>query len=308
MRTFFPFVLTLTLAACGSSSTASPCNTDSGVLLEAGNNAHSPADATKAADVTKTGVGFSLHYSHPAVPPGAERVWCLDVPSPVSGEVKISGWKVTRAFAHHVNLYVRKTAANYSVPAPCAIGPANEQLLFDETAPSINFQFPAGTAIRVASNARYLFEVHELNTTDASVTTDATVDVMTTTASTQDIEALLLFFPTIVVPAGMTKTLSGSCSAPSALRLLGLTSHSHAHDVQVTASVGGTPIYSSTTWAEPSITYYDRDVAAGTPFNWTCAIQNTLPTVIQNCVSRDTCEMCELLGWAVMANQWTCQR
>ncbi len=117
---------------------------------------------------------------------------------------------------------------------------------------------------------------------------------------------MVLYIPKLSVPAGSTATISGSCKAPEALELLALTSHSHVHSTRVSGAVDGTEVYSSTSWAEPATVPLAISVAVGSALSWSCTVANSTTRTLGYCNERDTCEMCELIGWAAMAKPWGC--
>jgi len=250
-----------------------------------------------------------LHYRDP-VDPGVEGVKCIDVPGPAQ-DTWVTGWHVERhSGTHHVGVAIRRVGAPYLTPTKCSLDPAIDEGILLSTQPVLDFTLPGGAAILVPAGASLIIETHELNSAPEPVEASVDFKLHTTAKPERSAYLLALLAGGTNVPPATTKTLTSTCYAPRDLQILALTSHTHAHSTAVTATLNGKAVYSSTTWAEPAAPTFDPPllVKMGDAMTWSCTVANTTAATLTQCQNRDTCEMCEVLGYAIMPAPWDCRK
>lgn len=295
------YLLPLLLVACTSALPSS---------IELDGSASPIVDATSpTADASLMSPDILLHYRD-TVAPGIEDVKCVDIPGPAR-DSWVTGWHVERhSGAHHAAVSLRLVGNQYTTPTKCSTDPASSKGLLLSTQPMLDFTLPGGAAILVPAGSSFIVETHELNTEAEPIEASVDFALHTTTDPGPVANLFVLIASGSNIPPAATKTLIASCPSPRDVEVLAITSHSHAHSTLVTGKVDGVMRYSSTTWAEPLAQVFDPPlpVKAGSTVTWACTVNNTTAATLTQCQNRDTCEMCELIGWAIMPETWSCRK
>lgn len=237
--------------------------------------------------------------------PGFEGGACVGVSAPTLEEEWIDAWHVTLAFAHHVNVWFVAPPGNIdtfcgSVASFAKEGPA---FIIDAARAESSEHAPSGGAIRIPSGSRYAFDVHTLNTTTETATSEITVDLELVPPSTVEIYPGTLNALNFSVPASSDATLSFSCEISPDVQLAWMSSHTHGFTSAISAEADGAEVYRSTTWRDPVVRTFEPPLAPKR-ITWTSEIRNTLPTLLTFGPSRDKNEMSTIYLMTLGAREW----
>jgi hypothetical protein len=249
-----------------------------------------------------------LTYTAPA-DAGFEGFACVGVSEPTEREEWIGSWHATLEFAHHVNLWYIAPPTSVdtfceSVATFAKDGPA---FVLDSAQPDSVASVPAGGAIRIPAGSRYAFDLHVLNTTTDSVTSNITVDLNLVPPSPVEVFPGTLTAENFSIDPMSQKTLSWSCDIPSDVRIAWMSSHTHGFTQSIAVEADGQEVYRSTNWSDPLARVFDPPITPGT-LRWESDIVNNLPTTLEYGPSRDKNEMSDILVMTLGAREWCVQR
>lgn len=174
---------------------------------------------------------------------------------------------------------------------------ANGTPVVDDLPPGVAFVIPARTVL--------LMNTHYLNATDATIQTDARINLYTLDRSEVQQEAGILFWynPIIYAPSGQTSRAQEVCPIRKDINLLNAQSHMHKRGVGYVAKerdamgVEQGELYSTTEWEEVELRRFSpsRPLKAGQTVDFACDYDNrTDHDIIQGLATTD--EMCMFIG------------
>jgi hypothetical protein len=113
----------------------------------------------------------------------------------------------------------------------------------------------------------------------------------------------------MAIPAHTATTYSGAASPLKDMTIVAMASHTHAATTEERASYGGSVVYRSDNWEEPTEGYFNSTTAplvvkAGTTLSWACDINNTTDGVLRYSDHALTAEMCNLTGFVKGTTPW----
>jgi hypothetical protein len=321
-------------------------------------------------DAPPADLGFQLHfgptnYDDPAavapyvLKPGDEQVLCENMTSPnTSDQFYIEYHAHLRRGTHHMITYASFT--NPTTPADgtmqvcngmdpsfhfifgsqAALGPAGGVL--DVPLPGKVAPEDQGLAAKLPASTKLVVEMHYVNTTESSLLAEGWTNVLYSPAA--DVKGLLdpIFFIGglgMNVPPHSTQTVTAagcglSDAQGDALRIVGLTGHTHAMSTQFTAFVdrqsgSHDAIYDSFNWQEPLNAEFntvktnpplgstsnqdgaisgDLTLKRGDSLSWQCEVNNTLDTSLKFDNEAYKAEMCNVFGFVTpgTGEPWNC--
>lgn len=171
--------------------------------------------------------------------------------------------------------------------------------------PGLLDELPEGVAVAIDPGAVLLMSTHYLNATPEPIEVDARINLYAIPKEEVVAEAGVLYFnnPIIRVPAHGEATARMRCPVSKDISIVSLQSHMHSRGVRFAAHLAGeaaaanAEIYSTTSWKEPPVAYFDPPLAitAGQAIEYRCDYQSSAPhDVIHGLTEAD--EMCQLIG------------
>lgn len=315
MRALF-IVVALFLAACSGGEAGS------GALgpgaLDDGGRLPDVVSAPPAADAAPNRVAYSFHYPPLTIQPGQEGVSCLDFKGP-DHDVWVRGWHATTKMIHHVNISKRTSGTPFTVPTRCPSGAADVSTgVLGITQPDTTEMLDAapeyrGVYMRLAAGMNLIWDVHYLNATAKPA--EATIDIDFYEAE-ERITAVngfsLSAARSLLVPPGVTQTLTYTCPSPASdFKLMSITAHVHAHNTATSVSVNGKEVYLSNDWASPLVKPFDSlhggelVIKPTDKVTWSCTIANTTSSNLRWANEVNTGEMCIVYGLG-LGPGWSC--
>lgn len=253
-------------------------------------------------------VAFILTFAPDApVATGDEGVHCLDIPGPAE-DTWVSGWRVRKQGAHHVNVWRRKpggATTPWTTVSPCAGGWGRGTFILDSSKPDLIETLPEGTAMLIPGGSSLIFDVHYVNTTEAPLDERITVDFFDGTDHDTEASGLLWFggagaVGPLDLGPGQEKTVTFSPTLPlhADNEILTLMGHEHAHGISETVMVDGAEVYRSDNWAEPPVLSTSVHVGTESKVSWSCTFRNDGTGVVQWGSRVADTEMCQVFGLA----------
>jgi hypothetical protein len=305
-RTASPLISLLVLAACGGGTNTSHPADASG----SGN-----PDGAVAPDAPPlVGTKYSVSWGPVDVAPGQEDTRCIVVNLKNPTAVKIHQiHNVLGPSSHHLIVYrdgvdtVESLTPTHCTPfaGTLTANAATSPLMITQKKDDA-LTLPDGVAYSLVASQMLRLEMHFINTTDATVTLNATSDFYAVPDSTIQNEADFLFIgtPDISLAPGATSTVSEFFTMPSSLagaNFFAITGHTHQYGtdmhVESAPSTTGakTSVYAPSpfVWSEPATTTHNPTftVPAGGGFQFTCGYHNTSAAQV-NFGESATAEMC----------------
>jgi hypothetical protein len=249
-------------------------------------------DASTDHTVTLTMSSFTMQ-------PGDEVTKCQDFANPLGAEIDVREIESHMTpGAHHMLLKPGRSVD--SQLADCVVGVSASDTtpaVYGAQVPDNQLTFPAGVGIRVPADQGFHVQAHYLNSTDAPITVTVEIVLHLADPGTITMEAGVVQFSNqnLTIPPGPPNTtIAKTCSVPSDMYLLSVTSHMHTHGVDFTADTNGTMLFESTTWNAPMPRFFDPPfpLSAGQNVTFACTYENDTGAPIQFGNSAVTNEMC----------------
>jgi hypothetical protein len=240
---------------------------------------------------------FRLSWGPVTVDPGVERTECIILD--VGNDTPIDVHRIHNTLglgSHHLVVYRDNAATAPTGLYPCAPF-ASSVSSNGNTAPMMITQkhdeelvLPEGVAYHLAAHQLLRLEVHYLNSTDAPLTIEASVELDTTTdvPITEHADFLFIGTPDIHLGPGETTTVDAFFTPPerlAAANYFAITGHTHQYGTNVTVGYGAdstatmTPVYDldDFRWSDPETVVHTPafQVPAGGGFQLTCEYTNT---------------------------------
>jgi hypothetical protein len=242
---------------------------------------------------------LTLTMSPFVVPAGSEVYRCQNFANPFGAEAAFDAIESHMSVgSHHLAVFYRDGIADGPVEACSGLefsaGPFGTQLRDDKV------QYPPGIAAGIAPNQGIRLNAHYLNLTSTDFSPTVVVKFHRVDPGAQYQRAGLFTMTNlkIDVPPLQSKTISVDCTAPSNMNLLSVTSHMHSHGVAFRSFVAGEPLYTSSTWDDPSRQFFDpvRTIKMGDNVHFECDFVNGTDMPLTFGETARTDEMCVLLG------------
>lgn len=251
---------------------------------------------------------FALTFPDAPVQPGDEGIECLDVLGP-KDDTWVSGWRVTRSGAHHVNLWLRTAGYGYPRMTVGACDAHSRQFVFSSSQPDLTEALPNGTALLIPGASVLTFEVHYLNPGQEIAQARASVEFYQAASHEREVSGMSWHrsSTSLYVPPGGTKTVTFSPPLGWETEVVSIQGHMHAHGTLETVTVDGSEVYRSENWADPPLIHPELHLTPQSEIRWSCTYVNDTATHIGWGNAAQTQEMCEVLGlstgphWEVQA-------
>ena len=161
--------------------------------------------------------------------------------------------------------------------------------------------YPAGIAAQLRSTQGFHVQMHYLNTTMSPLTVELEVVVFKSAAGTTTQHAGVFFLNNLSgmnVPAHSVKTVTASYTFKIPVKLLYATGHLHKYDNNLIATLGGQPLFDTTSWDATPFKKFtpEVDVPVGTTVTWSCEVNNTTDGTLTFGESALTNNMCIFNG------------
>jgi hypothetical protein len=238
------------------------------------------------------------------VEPGVERTECVVVDLGNETAIDVHRFHNTLALGSHHLVVYRDNEATGPSPAPFECTPfAGTVSSSAARAPMMITQkhdeelvLPPGVAYHLEPHQMIRLEIHYINTTDAPLSIDASVELDTTTTEPIENHADFLFIgtPDISLPPGAHTSVEAFFRPPETLadaQYFAITGHTHQYGVDV--RVGYAPdrdVAPTSVYAPDPFRWNDPDTAVHTPafqvptgggFAFTCEYMNTSTETVE---------------------------
>jgi hypothetical protein len=246
--------------------------------------------------------GIQLALVHPLAP-GEEIHWCKYVVLDRAIDVGRFEHAYTEG-SHHVIAYTTPfTAATVPLQGDfdCE-GGANQTFNgvgYVGATPVGELALPDGVGLHFDAGAVVLLEGHYLNPTDAPLEGEVALNLFDTgSPPTQQAGTLFFYDNNIYVPANGSATARMHCEIPQPINVISLLSHMHSRGIRYQAKANDIQILATDDWLnpEPMVLGTPMQLAAGTSIDYFCEFKDTTGTAVMEGPSKDTNEMCMLIG------------
>ncbi len=240
--------------------------------------------------VTLVSTSFTLN-------PGDEVFKCQDFANPFNGsDVDIKEWDSHMTpGSHHLLAFYKANATDVPLADcnPLQFGP----VAFGAQIPDASLVFPATIGSLLQGTNGFHVQMHYLNTTMQPFDVHVTVTMHKAMPGEVTQHAGIYFMNNasgIHVKAGATEDITASYTFKQPVNLLSAFAHMHKFSNSMTATIGGQPLYNTTSWDNSTVTLLSpaMPVAVGTTVTWTCNVTNTtggLLTFGESAINNDMC-------------------
>jgi hypothetical protein len=294
---WMPLVCALGVTGCKNSAS----NTDGGAPTGDMTSLFAD-DGPRSTDLAGTSSDtVTLQLTPFTVPAGTEVYKCQNFKNPFGGaavEVKEFESHMTSG-SHHLLLFYKASATDDPIEDCSGLEFAASP--YGSQRPDDGIRYPDGVAALVPGANGFRLQAHYLNTTQQPI--DASVKVVFHLALPGTItdHASVLFFNNtdIYIPSGSTPVpQTKTCTVSQDINLIMATSHMHQHGISFTATSGGTTIFQTTQWSDPTPAMFAPPLVlkAGSQVTFTCTYMNDTGAPLYFGESALTNEMCILSG------------
>ena len=182
------------------------------------------------------------------------------------------------AGSHHLLLFYKDNAVDSDV-VPCN-GLEFSPTPYGAQQPDAQVVYPDGIGALIKGTQGFHLNMHYLNATEKDLQASVKILLHKSAAGTVTQHAGLFFFndvSQIMVGPGQKRTVSATCTFPSAVNLLYGVAHMHRFSTNMTAVMNGTMLYTTDQWDASPLKRFDPaiPVTAGTDLTWSSTIDNT---------------------------------
>jgi hypothetical protein len=296
------FVLA-TLAACGGTAPA-------------GDDTVDPLPDASYVEPAKR--GFQVVSKEIDILPGQEITYCYYFRTPNTEPMAIKKWKsVMTPGSHHMIMF---TTATELMPegtvsaANCGFGGGGSVnntpvWTFAAQIPEFELELPTNDgngkplAQDIAPNTPAFFQMHYLNTTDATIKVHVTLDAEALPVGVDYTKtaAYVTYNDDLEIP-GMTNNVvqSKTCNVPANVKFWSMSTHSHKQAVRTEVMSGNTVAFESTDWEHPGAQNWMSNPFfsfANNQLTFSCTYNNPTSRTITAGDSAATDEMCMATGY-----------
>jgi Copper type II ascorbate-dependent monooxygenase, C-terminal domain len=273
-----------------------------------------PAVAAEAAPRT-----VRVRTSRFTVAPRTEREVCQVVKVPLRAAIEVDQIAVTmpstaQYASHHFAIFLYTGSDDETLPTEpfdargCVGGMGGQgvsPILAFVQQPRQRIRFPRGVGITLRPGQRLLLNSHYVNGGDAAANVAARVTFRAARRGSivHHVRTFELGTADILVPPGMAGGASASWTAPLAMNVISLTSHSHKHTTSATIDVvraagDSEQLLVTLDWANPTVERFvpPRRLEPGDALRWTCDYLNTTDELLHFGLRADD-EMCFATGF-----------
>lgn len=251
--------------------------------------------------VTVTGDTAIITMTPFQVPKYTEAYMCQTFANPFGADVEIAKFHSSMSpGSHHLLVLYEDNATNGALQSCSGLtfGP----MPYGAQQPEAEVVYPDGVAALVKANQGFNLVSHYLNATPNDMTAHVQLVLHRAQPGTVTQHAGVFFFNNIsalLPPAGgvppmTTKTITASYTTKIPMNVLYAIGHMHQRTQSLTATYGGTTLYTSDSWDNSPYQRYDPTVMlpAGTTIQWSCTIVNDTADTLTFGESAQTNEMC----------------
>jgi hypothetical protein len=233
---------------------------------------------------------------------GAEVYMCQTFANPFGADAEIAKFHSSMSAGSHHLLVLYDDNAQDGALTPCS-GLTFGPMPYGAQQPEAEVAYPDGVAALIKANQGFQLVSHYLNATPNPITANVQVVLTRAAPGTITQHAGVFFFNNISalapqagggVPPMTTKTITASYTTTIPMNVLYALGHMHQRTQSLTATYGGTMLYTSDSWDNSPFQRYDPTVMlpAGTTIQWSCTIVNDTDQTLTFGESAKTNEMC----------------
>jgi hypothetical protein len=289
----------MVLVGCGGNPTSggtSGATNGSSTAGTTGSSTGGTTGSSTGGTTGSTGDTVTLQSQMFLVPKGGEVFKCQDYANPFGGvDTDVQEFESHMSpGSHHLLLFYKDNASDTTL-SDCS-GLEFSPTPYGAQSPDASVVYPPGIGALVKGTQGFHLNMHYVNATQNDLMAQVTIILHKAQPGSITQHAGLFFFNNVtgvVVPPGMQKTLSASCSFKSNVNLLYATAHMHRYSLSMTATVNGGTIYTTDSWDAAPLQKYDPPIAlaAGTAITWSSVIDNTSGNYLTFGESANTNEM-----------------
>lgn len=253
------------------------------------------------------GTGFQVNIAPFVIAPNFEREIFVYKPVGNASEIFVNRFEVKmRPNSHHLVVFDFEAGippslvpsldvirdlrnADNSVNTLTLATMSYHTFIFGCQSPYLDYQFPAGVALRIPAGMKYDFNSHYANREAQSISGEVNMNFYTVDpgAVTQEAHTLFLSNTNILLNPGEQKTIVKTFLMSSSVSVLSLTSHSHELGKTFVIKIVGGPrngetVYTNNDWHHPPFITFDPpiDLAAGQGLASEVTYKNTRNNVV----------------------------
>lgn len=248
--------------------------------------------------VTMNGDSAVITMTPFSVPAGGEVFMCQTFANPWGADTDVSMFESHMTTgSHHLLLLFQDNATDGAVHSCSGLtfGP----MPYGAQQPDASVSYPAGIAAQIKSTQGFNLVVHYLNATQSAIIANVQVVLHKAAAGSVTQHAGVFFFNNVSglypgIPPGQTQTITASYTTTIPMNILYAVAHMHSRSTNLTATYGGTMLYTTDSWDNAPLQAYAPAVTlpAGTVIKWSCTINNTTNQTLTFGESAANNEMC----------------
>jgi hypothetical protein len=239
------------------------------------------------------------------VPAGKEVYKCENFPNPFGSAVDIDRFESHMPVgSHHMIVFFMDGSPDAGGGAfgdleDCS-GAEFHPNVFGAQTPDSVIDLPKGIGVAVPAATWLRVQLHFINLSEKDATAGVTMrfHVAKPGAVTQHAGQLLFSNEDITVQPHSQGSATKTCTVPSDISLLGVSSHMHSHATEFVATTAGTTLYETKSWSDAVPNRFEPPfpLPANQDVTFTCSYTNDTATLVQFGQSAITDEMCILGG------------
>jgi hypothetical protein len=288
----FAAILSVSLFACGSSSSGSP---------DAPNTGSDGANP----DASTGGPSFKIVTPNITVNAGREETHRYYTTYKGNTPVGVKRWASKMAAgSHHMIVYFMDTAQPDGVAeGSCqAFGGGGLSVwTYSSQTPEGEAKMPDGVGMLVKAGQPMCIEMHYLNATDAAITAhvELTGETYANGVQYQQAAAFVTYDNTISIPARSLGNAGGDCPVSASAKFFGLSTHVHKRGIKTQVMDGASMLFEATDWEHPGAKQWDApfyQFSSG-KLSYRCEYNNTDSNTVVDGNSAQSDEMCMAVGY-----------